>query len=298
MWFRNLQIYRLPENWQMPAGQLEEHLARHPLLPCSGMSMQSRGWVAPREDGQLVCSQGRNLLIALGTEQKILPASVINQAAKEMAAQLEAQQGFKPGRKQMRDIKERVTTELLPRAFARRRVVRAWLDPVNRWLVVDASSPARAEELTEALRDALGELSVLPLQTRQSPATAMTAWLNAAEVPGNFVFDQDCELCGSDESKSTVRYVRHGLDGKDIRQHIASGKAATRLGLVWNDRMACVLTEQHQVKRVKFLAMEKNREDDGMQNPDEQFDADFTLMTGELHALMTDLVMALGGEDA
>ena len=298
MWFRNLQIYRLPENWQMPAGTLEELLARHPLMPCSGMAMQSRGWVAPRDDKQLVCSQGKHLLIALGTEQKMLPASVINQSAKEMAAQLEAQQGFKPGRKQMRDIKERVTTELLPRAFARRRVVRAWLDPVNRWLVVDASSPSRAEDLITALRDALGELAVLPLVTKLSPAVAMTAWLNAADVPGSFVFDQDCELCGSDESKSTVRYVRHGLDGKDIRQHIASGKAATRLGLVWNDRLACVLTEQHQVKRVKFLEMEKNREEGGTQNSDEQFDADFTLMAGELHALMTDLVTALGGEDA
>ncbi|MGH8456589.1 MAG: recombination-associated protein RdgC [Stenotrophobium sp.] len=297
MWFRNLQLYRLPAGWAMPPAQLEEQLARHPLQACSGMAMQSRGWVAPCDDGQLVRSLNRHMLIALGVEQKLLPSAVVKQVAKERATQIETQQGFKPGRKQMREISERVTTELLPRAFARRRSMRAWIDPVNHWMIVDASSPLRAEEVTVALRDALGELVVTPVQTKQSPSAAMTAWLNAGAAPGAFEFDQDCELCGADETKSTVRYLRHGLEGKDIRQHISSGKAATRLGLTWNGRLSLVLSEQHQVKRLKFLDMEKNREDGGTQNLEEQFDADFTLMTGELNKMMVDLVSVLGGEE-
>lgn len=297
MWFKNLQIYRLPPKWQMPAGTLEEILAKHPLQPCGGMMTTSRGWVSPRGDQQLVASHGKNLLIALGVEQKILPAAVINQTAKERAEILEKQQGYKVGKKQMRDLKEQITAELLPRAFSRRRSTRAWISPSDGWLVVDAASAGKAEELTEQLRNTLGEFPISLLTTKLSPMTAMTGWLTGSDAPGRFMIDQDCELRGVDESKPTVRYVRHDLGGKDVASHINDGKVATKLGLNWSERITLVLHEQHQLKRVRFMDIDKNREGDQSQNPEEQFDADFALMTGEFSKLLSDFVEALGGEE-
>lgn len=297
MWFKNLQIYRLPPKWQMPAGTLEDILAKHPLQPCTGISMISRGWVSPRGDQQLVASHGKQLLIALGVEQKILPAAVINQTAKDRAELLEKQQGFKAGKKQMRELKEQITAELMPRAFSRRRSTRAWLSPSDGWLVVDAASAGKAEELTEQLRNTLGEFPISLLTTKLSPVAAMSGWLAGSDAPGRFIIDQDCELRGADETKPTVRYVRHDLGGKDVLGHINEGKVATKLGLNWNERIAIVLHEQHQVKRVRFLDIDKNRDDGQTQNPEEQFDADFALMTGEFGKLLSDLVQALGGEE-
>jgi recombination associated protein RdgC len=297
MWFKNLQIYRLPPKWQMPAGTLEDILAKHPLQPCTGISMISRGWVSPRGDQQLVASHGKQLLIALGVEQKILPAAVINQTAKERAELIEKQQGFKVGKKQMRELKEQITAELMPRAFSRRRSTRAWLSPSDGWLVVDAASAGKAEELTEQLRNTLGEFPISLLTTKLSPVTAMSGWLAGSDAPGRFIIDQDCELRGADETKPTVRYVRHDLGGKDVLGHINEGKVATKLGLNWNERISIVLHEQHQVKRVRFMDIDKNRESDQSQNPEEQFDADFALMTGEFSKLLSDLVEALGGEE-
>ena len=69
----------------------------------------------------------------------------------ERIAELEAQQGHRVGRKETKEIKERVTDELLPRAFAHRRTTFVWIDPVNGWLVVDAASPAKADEVLELL---------------------------------------------------------------------------------------------------------------------------------------------------
>lgn len=297
MWFKNLQIYRLPPKWQMPAGTLEDILAKHPLQPCTGISMISRGWVSPRGDQQLVASHGKQLLIALGVEQKILPAAVINQTAKDRAELLEKQQGFKVGKKQMRELKEQITAELMPRAFSRRRSTRAWLSPSDGWLVVDAASAGKAEELTEQLRNTLGEFPISLLTTKLSPVAAMSGWLAGSDAPGRFIIDQDCELRGADETKPTVRYVRHDLGGKDVLGHINEGKVATKLGLNWNERISIVLHEQHQVKRVRFTDIDKNREGDQSQNPEEQFDADFALMTGEFSKLLSDLVEALGGEE-
>jgi recombination associated protein RdgC len=116
------------------------------------------------------------------------------------------------------------------------------------------------------------------------------------EAPGVLTIDQDLELRAADASKATVRYARHNLDGKEIRDHIAAGKTVVRLGLTWNDRISFVLTEQLQVKRITFLEILKRESDTEVEDEGEQFEIDFALMTGELSLLLADLVKALGGE--
>ncbi|MFT4045198.1 MAG: recombination-associated protein RdgC [Solimonas sp.] len=297
MWFKNLQTYRLAGEWTLAPGSLEERLAKHPLQPCIGLNPQSRGWVAPAAGPQLVYAQGRQMLIALGVEQKLLPSSVVKQTVDERAGDLAARQGFKPGRKQLRDLKDQVIAELMPRAFAKRRTTRAWIDPASGWVVVDAASPARAEELLEVLRDAVEGLTLELPELAQSPGAAMTAWLAGGDAPGTFDLDQECELRGNDQTKPTVRYLRHALDGAEVRKHISEGKQATRLGLRWNNRASFVLTDKFEVKKLRFEDIEKAREDVATQSPEEQFDAEFALMSGELAALLADLEKALGAAD-
>ena len=295
MWFKNLQIYRLTAPWTLTSDQLERQLAPHAFMPCSSIDMQTQGWVSPRDNGMLTHTVNRQILLQLSTEKKLLPASVINQVSKERAAELEEQQGFKPGRKQMKEIKEQVTDELLPRAFAIRRSTRVWIDPVNGWLVVDASSPAKADEVFKLLLKSLETLPFAALHTERSPLSAMTDWLAADEAPAGFTIDQDTELRATTESKATVRYVRHTPETDDVRRHIATGKQCTRMAMTWADRVSLVLTESLTVKRVSPLDVLKEKDDAMMRNEDERFDTDFALMTGELAKMIGDLVEALGG---
>ncbi len=297
MWFKNLSVYRLPANWTLDLANLEEQLSRHALQPCGNLDKESQGWISPRGDDRLLHVLNRQVLIALGVEQKLLPGSIVTQFANERAAELEEQQGYKLGRKQMRELKEQITDELLPRAFVRRRTTWAWIDPVNGWLVVDAATPLKAEELLERLNKTLDDLPARPLHTELSPSAAMTDWLLAGEAPAGFTIDRDLELCAADDSKATVRYVRHALEGEEIQQHIAAGKTATRLALTWNERISFVLSEQLQIKRLAFLDILKEETEQG-ETADEQFDLDFTLMSGELAKLLADVVEALGGEKA
>jgi len=297
MWFKNLQIYRLTAPWTMTAEQLEASLAPHAFAPCSSLDMQSQGWVSPRDNGMLVHTVNRQLLLQLGTEKKLLPSTVINQVSKARAAEMEEQQGFKPGRKQMKELKEQVTDELLPRAFSIQSSTRVWIDPVNGWLVVDAAGAAKADDVFKLLLKSLETLPFAALHTEQSPVTAMTDWLAADEAPGGFTVDQDTELRATGEGKATVRYVRHTLEPDDVRRHIAAGKQCTRLAMTWSDRVSFVLTESLAVKRVAPLDVLKENADSTMQNDDERFDGDFALMTGELAKLIADLVQALGGEE-
>lgn len=297
MWFKNIFIYRLPTDSAINAEWLEEKLAQKPLLPCSGLDKQSRGWVSPRGNERLVHASRQQLLFALGVEQKLLPASIINRFAKERIADIEAQQGYKVGRKQGKEIKEAISEELLPRAFAVQRTTCAWLDAAHGLLVIDAASSARAEELLEFLIKTVDDLpTVKPLHTELSPGSAMTDWLAAEAAPAGFTIDRELELRASGDSRATVRYANHALEGEEILAHIASGKRATRLGLTWNDRISFVLNDQLQLKRLDFLDIIKEESGALADTAEEMFELDFTLMTGELAELVDELCCALGGE--
>jgi recombination associated protein RdgC len=296
MWFKNLSLYRLPADWKVAAAELEEKLAHRTLQPCSPLEMLSRGWVAPSSTGRMLHTVNGQHLIALGVDQKLLPSSIIRQEAQKRAEVLADSQGFPVGRRQMRDLKMRVGEELRARALTRRRMTRAWIDPVNGWFIVDAGSAGKSEELVEALRDLLGSFAVQFVETQRTPHTSMAAWLTHGDAPAPFGIDQDLELQTADPTKATVRYVRHALDGKEIKTHLAGGKYPTRLGLTWNGRISFVLTEKLQVKRVEFLEMTKDTADGGELDKAEQFDVDFAVMAGELAKLLDDLVQVLGGE--
>ncbi len=297
MWFRNLQIFRLGSDWAYSTEALAQALQTGIFQGYGATDRAARGWVPPRgEEGELVFSVARQQLIALGVEQKLLPASVVRQYAQAKIEQIEAAQGYKPGRKQRREIIDQVETELLPRAFVKRGLTYVWIDPLNRWLLVDASSPTRADEVMEQLKLSLGELPLTLVKTQVAPATAMTQWLAAGEAPGSFSIDRDCELQAAADERPAVRYVRHSLDSDEVRNHIAGGKSATRLALTWNDRVSFVLTEQLQVKKVSFLDMIKEDAERQAENADDLFAANFTLMSGELAQLLAHLVEALGGE--
>lgn len=297
MWFRNLQIYRLQGGWNTTAEIIGEQLARNRFRPCGSQDPESRGWVSAVDDDLLVHSVGRQWLVALCIEQRLLPGSVVKQEADERAGEIALRQGYKPGRKQMKDLREEVTRELLPRAFTRRRKVLVWLDPVGGWLGIDASSQARAEDVIAVLRRSLDSLPLAPLRTKLSPASAMAGWLATGEAPPGFTIDQDCELRSVADERAAVRYVRHSLDGDEIPAHLAAGKVPTRLALTFDDRMSFVLTEKLEIKRLDFLDVVKEQLDEsGADDARALFDAGFALMTGELTRLLPALAEALGGE--
>lgn len=296
MQFKNLLVYRLDAKWQVEPRILENILAGRALQPCNSFEMESHGWIPPKEGDPFLYMLNRHWLLTLGVEQKLLPGSIIRQVALERAAELAKKQGHSIGRKQMREIKERVLDELLPRALTRRLATAAWVDPDNRWFVVDAAAEAKGERVLETLRKSGNEFPAKRLDTQMSPGAAMTGWLAAGEISPAFTIDQDLELRAGDANKATVRYVRHNLSGKDVQAHIAAGKVATRLGMTWKDKISFVLTETLQLKRITFLNLLQQATTENADNKEEQFDLDFALMTGELSQLLTDLTQLLGGD--
>lgn len=299
MWFKNLIVYRIPRGWDVSPESLDERLRERAFSEASSIEERSSGWVPPREGaGSLVHAVQGQLLVALREEKKLLPAKVVTQVLRQRAEQIEAAEGFKPGRKRMKELKEQVRDELLPRAFSLSNDTRAWIDRANGWLAVDAASAGRAEEVYELLGRCIEGFPARPLKVAGSVSGAMTAWIQAEDPPPGFTVDQDVELKARG-GKATVRYANQSLEQEEIARHVKAGKDCTKLALTWAGRVSFLLTDRLEIRRVRPLdVLKEGAGDAGDAGADERFDSDMMLMTGELAKLLDDLVDALGGEPA
>ena len=289
-------LYRIGPDWSPTLEQVEAALDAHRFVECSASQDKSVGWASPRgeEHGALVESIGGQWMLQFVIERKVVPGFVVRRHVEQQAQAIEQTTGRKPGKKELRTLRDDAVLALLPQAFAQQARVRVWIDPGQRWLVTDAGSQAKADEVVTGLVRALDRLAITPLQTAQSPQAAMAQWLSAKSTddwPAAFAIERECELKASGDEPAVVRFARHPLFNDEVRQHIAEGKLPTRLALSWEGRVSFVLTQNLQLKKIRFLegVFEGGEDEDS-------FDASVALLTGELGRLLPDLVEALGGE--
>lgn len=304
--FKAASFFRIADDFALPPlDALEEALQTGRFLPCGATQAESSGWVPPRGNKSTVLAEsvGQQLILRLGTERRPVPASAIKEAVEQRIEQYKLETGHeRVGSKIKKEFKEEAMLDLLPRAFTKRSVTTLWIDPVNKFLVVDSGSLAGADKVVSQLIETLSAmpgstvgLMARPVQTTMAAATAMAYWLSSREAPVSFTVDRDCELKMPDDQKSAVRYSRHTLEIDEVAQHIAAGKVPTQLAMTWNDRVSFVLTDTAQVRKLKLLDVvleamqDRGKDDDG-------FDTDAAILTGELAALIPDLLEALGGE--
>ena len=305
--FKNATAFRIAAGFALPPlAALEEALQAARFQPCGPTQPESSGWTAPRGNKSTVLVEavgGTSVILRLQTERRPLPASAVKDEVEKRIEKYKQETGReRVSAKIKKEFKEEAIQSLLPRAFTKRSSTTLWIDPVNKFLVIDSASLSGADKVVSHLIEALSEipgsrpgLMAKPVQTAMAAGAAMAHWLASREAPVSFTVDRDCELKMPDDQKSTVRYSRHTLEIDEVAEHIASGKVPTQLAMTWNERVSFVLNDMAQVKKIKLLDMvlegiqENGKDDDG-------FDTDAAIVTGELSALIPDLLEALGGE--
>ncbi|WP_273428767.1 recombination-associated protein RdgC [Chitinibacter tainanensis] len=298
LWFRNLQIYRLATEHALQADSIQQELAKRPFVPCASMDMESHGWVPParHEPESYALARQEAVLVALKSEEKVLPAAVIKDELDYRVQQIEASENRKVGRKEQRELKDRIVEELTPRAFTRSRVQRALIDLEQGLVLVDAASAAKAEFLLSTLRETLGSLPTRLIDTEISPAAAMTDWLTTTP-PDALSLGQDAELKAPGDEGSIARFKRQVMDCPEVRQHLDTGKIATRLSLAFGERLTFTLTEALEIKSLAMLDVLKDElKDMDAETQDALFESQFALLVGELRGFIPELLAALGGE--
>lgn len=301
MWFKNILLYRFTDAVDWSDNDLEQALGNTPFQPCGSQDLARVGWVAPLPEGELLShSAGGCTLLCLRKQQKILPGAAVAEALEERIATLEKEQARKIFRKERKALKDEIVLDLLPRALTRSSRTYAYLQRgpgalEHGWLLVNAASHNRAEELLTQLRNDVGSLPIEPVQTQSNPTLIMTDWLRNGTLRNNFALGQQCELRDSRESSNIVRVRGQDLRSDEVLQHLEAGKQVTKLELLWHDEaISCVLGDDLIVRRLGF-ADALREQLDSVDDARAQFDQEFAVMTMEIGKFLRDLLEALGG---
>lgn len=301
MWFKNLALYRFTEPFTLATEDLEQKLADKQFRPCSSHDEFSMGWTSPVGNTveQLVHSSNGFVMLCLKKEEKVIPAAVINEMLQEKVAEKEDQEARKLSRKERTALKDELIFELLPRAFSFSKKTFAYIDPKGGWIIVDAASAKKAEDLLSYLRKCLGSLPVVPANTVDQPVTVMTQWLvDQSTTPKDLVIEDECELRSPEEEGSIIRCKRQNLALPEITNHLDSGKQVIKLAVNWTDRLSFIVDENLAVKRLKFLDLIQDQvTDTDTEDEVASFDVDFSIMTLELANFLPRLLEIFGGEN-
>lgn len=290
MFFKNLTLYRFPKSAAEGLGDgLEKRLKKHALKPCGPLEMQARGWVSPfgRNEPGLSHQIGHFLLLTLGLEDKILPPAVVNEVLAGKLEALAEARGKPVGGRERKRLKDEVLFDLMPRAFSRPGRLSGYFDLKRGWAVFDTSSARAAEQFLTVLRESLGSFVAIPLDPEESPRNLMTGWLTGAKLPEGFELGNECELRDPADTGAVVRARKLDLDSPEIREHLKSGKQASMLGLVAEERSSFVLGEDLTLRKLKFLdVVTEELENTERESPRAELDARFALMTLTLEPML------------
>lgn len=287
MWFKNLTLYRLTQPFELTPEQLAEAMEPLTIRPCGSLDPSSYGWTPPlgRISGELVHAANGCILVSARKDERVLPASVIREEVDERIAEIENSEPRKVRGKEKRRIKEDVIFDLLPRAFIRGTETEAYLSPHDGWLVINTTSPKRAEDLMSLLGHSLGSFEVAPFVSEQNPVSTMTGWLSGRDLPNGFVIQNDCELKDPADQNAVVRCQKLDLDSDEVQGHLRAHKEVHKLGLLFEERLSMVLRSDLTVSRLRFEAVD---ELDSFDDVDDaaRLDANFAFMTTELGRLL------------
>lgn len=296
MWFKNLLIYRFTTTFQL-ADNFDEQLAQTPFVPCGSQDLMKAGWIAPMPDGELLSHTATACtLLCLRKQQKILPGAAVAEALDEKVRTIETEQARKVYSKERKQIKEEILVTLAPRALTRSSRSYGYIDAHNQWLIVNGSSRNRAEEMLTQLRNDIGSLPLVPLETTKPAGALLTEWVRSGELPEGFTLGEQCELRDAQETSNTVKVRGQDLRSDEVLQHIEVGKQVTKLELHWREAIDFVIGDDLVVRRVRFrdeLLEQLDKQDDAAA----RFDQEFGFMTMELGRFVSELIAAFGGVD-
>lgn len=297
MWFKNLRLYRLTEQWSHTPEELNNALEAFSFNPCGSLDTLRYGFVPPlgRHGSEYIHTTNGYVMICAKKQEKILPSSVINEQLEEKALAISEAESRSVGRKERQTLKDEIIFSLLPKAFAKSSLDFAYIAPQEQLIVVNSSSAKRAEDLLSKLREALGSLRCIPITAKNLPTQVMTHWLQSGKLPNDFELGEECELQAGKDGR-VIRCKKQDLSAAEILSHINSGMFVSKLALTWKESINCIIDDQLSVKRLKFEDVISEKAND--RNPEskaEQFDADFAIMAGELKQFISTLHAAFGG---
>lgn len=296
MWFKQASFFILDKGNIPDTASISAALSGMPFTHCAGLDWFSEGFTdAVSFEQAPVFKAGDTASITLKREDKVLPAAVVRDLLDEKIAKIADEEGRNVGRREKQELKEQIIDDLLPRAFTKTSRTEAVIDYKRGLLIVGSASAKVAENLLVKVREALGGLNAKLPATKQSPSSLMTSWMLQGECAGRFEFDSSCDMRGAGDVAPVVKVAKQDLTAEEVVRHLKAGKTVTRLGLVWNERIAFVLNDDFTLRSIQYLDTIQEAAQDEGEDSASLAAASQILMVEALGEMMEELSGLLGG---
>jgi len=292
--FKQCFSYQITRPLELTSAELEKKLKEFWFKPCGQQERKRNGWAAPVKQApdMLVHEIMGVWIINLRHQEKVIPPSAINERLEEKVSEIEAEHGRPVRRKEKAQLKEDITTLLLPNALSRTQDTLAVIVPEKNVMLVNAGSSSKAEEIASTLRKALGTMPVVPFQTEMSPSTVMSAWLNGQHpLPQYTQLGYEAVLKSDDEDGGSIRLTGMDVADEHALNYLNNGMSVTRLALNWKDKLDIVLDDQLVIKRIKIsdTYQEEIHDELGEADAVSQFTGSMMLIVNELLDILQSL---------
>lgn len=297
MWFNNALIYRCED---IDVNELEQALSEQSLKPCPSHSRSNYGWLEGVTGSFAHCAQGFHF-ITLGKNEKILPASVINQYLSEKISDIELAQDRKVKGREKAQMKEDLEFELLPKAFCITKKLHALYDQSTQRLIVNTSSANQANHLLALLRKTINGIRIEPVSIDTELSLTFTHWVtNPNSLPVHLSLAPNCQLHSPKDENIKLNCKGYELPADEILQLIDQGLVVNELNLLWHERLQFSLNNQFIIKRIKCIdyLLDEVHEINKTEDPIEQFDANLCLLGNELKQMINDIIELTQGSNS
>lgn len=285
MWFKNTFVYQVRDaEFTQRIADATELVAKefHDCMPTQPVSM---GLVPPHSTlTELQLTTREFIVWQVQRQERLLPGTVVNETLQERVEALQHEQDRRVGRNERTDLKEEITIELLPRAFTRNQRHLVILDRLSGWLFVQCGSEARADDVTAFLREALGELPIVPLGSLCQPEAVWGSWLSTGELPPDTEIKDEMTLFQPAED-ATVKVKQLPWDSAEVQQLLDAGYRPNQILLTWDERLTVQLNDKSVFKRLKFSdELQEQAANEGGDSAVAEWEAGLHLMTAALRA--------------
>lgn len=283
VWFKNAFVYQVRDRDFIKRLAETPDLAMKAFHDCLPTQPASMGLIAPHHSlSELQLTTREFLVWQVQRQERLLPGTVVNEAVQEKVANVQEEEDRKVSRRERSDLKEEITLNLLPRAFTRNQRHLMILDRLSGWLFVQCGSEARADDLTAFLREALGELPVVPLGALCEPEPVWASWLQSGDLPAAVEVQDELTLHHAAED-ATVKVKHLPWESGEVQQLLDAGYRPNQIMMHWQEQFSVQLNERSVFKRLKFAdELVEQAADEGADSAVAEWEASLHLMTQAL----------------
>lgn len=154
-------------------------------------------------------------------------------------------------------LKDQIITEYLPKAFSETFITEGVIDTQNKLLLINTTNPSRADTFVNSLRNAVSDLGEFWAST---PTTVVPLFVLMRDVVRNgqskdekFEVGSSCVICEDSKKGQVIRISNGDVSSGHVQKYFNFGVKVTQLSMIWKDLVEFTLTEDFNLKSIKFL---------------------------------------------